>query len=112
MLEFIIAFLLSLGYNLEDKSNLPDMDSKTMDLIRSDASYESFGGDKELQILFDSGTNESSSTVTSSILSHTLLRKVSSSMWRLFKCNAASFSKGLKRSSSITWMIQDSLRSS
>ncbi len=59
MLEFIIAFLLSLGYNLEDKSNLPDMDSKTMDLIRSDASYESLGGDKEFQTLYDNSDGTS-----------------------------------------------------
>ena len=60
MLEFIIALLLSLGFQPEDPSSLPELDAKTMDIIRADGKYEELGGDKEYQSIFgsgDTGTN-------------------------------------------------------
>lgn len=55
MLEFIIAILLSLGYNLEDKTIPQDLDADTLKMIQTDAEYEKLGGDLEFQTLYSSG---------------------------------------------------------
>jgi hypothetical protein len=58
MLEFIIALLLALGYNLEDKTTLPELSPETMDVIRADDMYEKLGGDKEFNAVFSTGNDE------------------------------------------------------
>ncbi len=54
MLEFIIALLLSWGYNLDSKSNLSNLDPEIMKIIQSDENYDKLGGDKEFLLINNS----------------------------------------------------------
>lgn len=58
MLEFIIALLLSFGFQADEKVNLSDLDSATMDKIRADEKYEELGGDLEFNSLFKPDGND------------------------------------------------------
>ena len=60
MLEFIIALLLSFGFQADEKVNLSDLDSATMDKIRADEKFEELGGDLEFNSLFKPDEGNSS----------------------------------------------------
>lgn len=57
MLEFIIALLLSLGFNIQNDTKLPEIDAATMEIIRADGMYNELGGDKEFDALFKSSSS-------------------------------------------------------
>ncbi|HNQ61863.1 MAG TPA: hypothetical protein PKJ62_05700 [Bacteroidia bacterium] len=57
MLEFIIALLMSLGLYSGDMDALK-LDAASIDIIKANAAYEEFGGDKEFDSLFKSETSQ------------------------------------------------------
>ena len=63
MLEFIIALLLSLGFNVEGRSSLPKLDAATADLIRAEGRYEELGGNQEFQTFYIPASNGEDSIV-------------------------------------------------
>ncbi len=58
MLEFIIALLLSIGYNLDSGLELQKLEPDVLEKIRSSEEFERYGGEEEFEKLSLTGYEE------------------------------------------------------
>jgi hypothetical protein len=61
MLEFIIAFLLSIGYNVDSGLELQKLEPDVLEKIRSSEEFEKYGGEEEFNSILKLDDNEENS---------------------------------------------------
>lgn len=61
MLEFIIALLLSIGYNVDGSLELQKLKPDVLEKIRSSEEFEKYGGEEEFNSLLNNSKEEDDS---------------------------------------------------